>query len=124
MSFKILVVDDDAEVRNVVRRTLESAGYAVREAANGAEAIAAAQATLFDLVITDILMPEKDGLETVIHLRRNMPDLSVIAISGCGNELYLRDAVGLGATKILAKPFTPTRLRELVAEILTPAETT
>ena len=120
MCQNILIVEDDEEVRGLIRQTLENAGYGVREAANGIEAIRPAEEAAFDLVITDILMPEKDGLETIIHLRRENPGTKVIAISGGHNELFLRNARGLGALSVVTKPFTPKTLLGVVAEILHP----
>lgn len=120
MSHRILVADDNEQVRSVIRRSLEFAGYSVREVANGEEAVRALHATAFDLVITDILMPEKDGLETIMYLRRENPGTKVIAISGAANELFLTDARGLGAVSVLAKPFTPDDLLRLVRSVLSP----
>ncbi len=120
MNQNILVVEDDPEVRHLIRRTLEDAGYDVCEAANGKEADKAVKAAPFDLVITDILMPEQDGLETIIHLRRTTPGTKIIAISGTQNELFLRDARGLGASAILAKPFQPAALLDIVKRQLQP----
>ena len=95
VSQNILVADDDAGVRHLIRYSLEQAGYSVSEVTNGAEAIRAVHTAPFDLVITDILMPETDGLETIMHLRKRMPGLKVIAISGVENALFLADARGL-----------------------------
>jgi CheY-like chemotaxis protein len=118
VSQNILVAEDDEGVRHLIRRSLEQAGYDVSEVANGAEAIRAAHATAFDLVITDILMPETDGLETIVHLRKRSPGLRVIAISGYENALFLADARGLGATRVLTKPFKTADLLALVQEVL------
>ena len=121
MSTSILVAEDDESVRDVIRRSLEQAGYSVCEAANGEEAIRALDAVPFDLVITDILMPERDGLETILYLRRSSPRTKVIAISGAANDLFLTDAAGLGAARVLTKPFKPDELLSLVAETLASA---
>ncbi len=121
MNASILVAEDDELIRSTIRRSLEQRGYDVCEAANGAEAIRALRAEPFDLVITDILMPEKDGLETIRHLRKELPAVKIIAISGNENQLFLDSASGLGATRSLAKPFRPSELLELVAELLEPA---
>jgi CheY-like chemotaxis protein len=120
MSHSILIVEDDAEVRHLIRHTLASSGYDVSEASNGAEAVRTIKATPFDLVITDILMPEQDGLETIIFLRRNAPNTKIIAISGTQNELFLRDARGLGAGATLTKPFQPAALLDAVHRQLQP----
>lgn len=77
----ILIVDDDAPIRSVLRRKLEQYQYDVCEAADGNEAIRALETTRFDLVITDIIMPEKDGIETICFLRLKQPEVKIIAIS-------------------------------------------
>jgi len=74
-------------------------------------------------VVTDILMPERDGLETIMYLRKQLPEVAIIAISGLENRLILDNAKGLGATRILAKPFSPSDLQSLVAELLGPPST-
>jgi CheY-like chemotaxis protein len=112
----ILVVDDDAAVRFTVRDFLESAGHSVVEACNGKECLAILEKVgSFDCVVTDIIMPEKDGVETTLHLKRIYPDLKVIVISGGGrsNNMELLDAAKvLGADAVLAKPFTQGQLLE------------
>lgn len=118
VSQSILIAEDDPGVRHLIRRSLEQAGYSVAEATNGAEAIRAVHAAPFDLVITDILMPETDGLEAIVHLRKRTPGLKVIAISGYENALFLADARGLGATRVLTKPFKPGDLLTLVHDLL------
>ncbi len=120
MPHSVLIADDDGAIRAVIRRSLEQAGYSVCEAASGAEAIRALRAGSFDLVITDILMPDQDGLETIIHLRKQRPHTKVIAISGAPEELFLASALGLGAARSLAKPFRPADLMALVHDLLGP----
>lgn len=114
----VLVTDDNEEVRSVIRRTLEAAGYDAHEAGNGKEALRMLHTMKFDVVITDILMPEQDGIETIMYLRREAPQTKVITISGSENELFLADARGLGAMAVLAKPFTPNDLLRLVSSVL------
>jgi two-component system, chemotaxis family, chemotaxis protein CheY len=118
VSQNILVAEDDENVRLLIRHSLEREGYDVSEAVNGAEAIRAVDAAAFDLVITDILMPEVDGLETIMHLRKRIPALKVIAISGYENALYLTDARGLGAARVLSKPFKLNVLLALVRDLI------
>lgn len=118
MAHSILIADDDDAVRQIMRISLQQAGYDVCEAANGAEAIRALRTTPFDLIITDILMPEQDGLETIMHVRRQNPNLKVLAISGADNTLFLANAAGLGATQILRKPFQVSALLAAVASLL------
>jgi CheY-like chemotaxis protein len=116
----ILLADDDDRVRHTIRCRLECAGYDVREAASGADAIQALCTSPFDLVITDILMPDRDGLETIMHVRKKTPRTKIIAISGAADGLFLADAAGLGAHVVLAKPFTPDDLLVMVQDLLRP----
>jgi CheY-like chemotaxis protein len=124
MKHSILVADDDPSVRRVIRWSLEKVGYAVCEAANGVEAIHALRTAAFDLLITDILMPEQDGFETIVHARKKAPATKIIAISGAENDLYLTNALGLGATRTLPKPFKPADLVRMVKDLLQPAAST
>jgi DNA-binding response OmpR family regulator len=117
----ILLIDDEIEVRTTVSRLLQRAGYEVVTASNGAEALATARFVRTDLVITDILMPEKEGLETITELRREFPQLPVIAVSGGGivdPASYLTLAEKLGADRALAKPFGFEELLSTVRELL------
>ncbi len=118
MSRKVLIAEDDEGVRTVIRHWLEKAGYDVTEATDGDVALRALRAAPYDVAIVDILMPEKDGLETIMCMRREMPDAKVIAISGRENLLFLNDARGLGADRTLTKPFTPQQLLDTVTEVL------
>jgi CheY-like chemotaxis protein len=115
----ILVVDDDRQMRLSLRHILRREGHAVSEAATGSEAIGSVEAANgdYDLVIMDIIMPEKEGIESILHLRRRYPALKVIAISGGSRMLDvdpLRLAHDCGANFVLAKPFEPAALRALV----------
>ena len=115
---RILLVDDDLEVRRGIRWALERNGFSVIEAADGNQATEIAVAERVDLMITDIMMPEKDGLETIMEVRRRRPGIKIIAISGGGlmdPDLALKMALKLGARHILPKPFA-------MQEILTTVE--
>jgi len=104
-------------MRRVLRRVLEKEGHEVVEASNGAEALRQHQATPAELVITDILMPEKDGLEVIMALRRQTPELKIIAMSGGGrfNQAEaLHMAEPLGAFATLRKPFALDAMLEVV----------
>lgn len=114
MNGRILVVDDDDVVRANLRSKLESSGYEVVDVSNGEDAIQRMGEETFHLVITDILMPERDGLETLLHIKKTQPDVPVIAITGAGNELCLDNARGLGAARVFEKPF---ELEELAAAV-------
>lgn len=114
---RILVIDDEELARFTVASLLESAGHEVVEAPNGQVGLSLQNAQLFDLVVTDIIMPKKEGVETIIKLKRDHPDLKIIAISGGGrtrNLDFLKLAKQFGADKILAKPFTEKELMEEV----------
>ena len=114
-----LVVDDDPMVRDVVVRTLSSAGYPVEAASNGSEAVKIFTETPFPIVVTDIVMPEKEGIETILELRRIAPEVKILAISGGGRERgkeFLRYASRLGANAVLSKPFRKAELLEVIAE--------
>lgn len=115
---KILVVDDDAGVRDVVRSMLESEGYAVSVAQNGREALNALKAEEFQVVITDLVMPEQEGIETIKIVRRDYPFIKVIAMSGAFGGDYLRIAGYLGAHGTLAKPLQMSSVLKVVADVL------
>jgi len=109
----ILLVDDDAPMRTVLSKSLARAGYHVIEAGDGKEALKLFNESPTDLVVTDLIMPETEGVEIISNLRRRHPPVSVIAISGGGRnspENYLAIAKALGAAEILAKPFLPEKL--------------
>lgn len=117
---RILVIDDDADVRRVVRRILEAEGHEVLEAANGAEGLKLYHQDPCDAVITDLYMPEKEGLETIRELCRNYSDVRILAITGAaqGSVFDLRQhATRLGAKAALAKPFSRQELLDALAEV-------
>lgn len=121
----ILIVDDDPQLRRMIRITLERAGYAVDEAENGAVAIHKMRTTSPLLVITDIVMPHKEGIETIAELRRDYPEVKIIAISGGGRieaREYLELAEKIGADKTFGKPVERELLLSAVAELLASAE--
>jgi DNA-binding NtrC family response regulator len=118
---RILVIDDDEQIRSVLRRALEGEGHEVLEAGDGTEALRLHRATPADLVITDILMPKKDGLEVLLALRRGSPRLKVIAMSGGGRHgqmTSLEAARPLGAFASLSKPFKLDAMIEAVRRAL------
>jgi CheY-like chemotaxis protein len=117
----ILVVDDERQVRTLLRRILETSGYTVIEASNGMEAINLYKAQKPDLVITDMVMPEKEGVESIIELKRFDRDIKIIAISGGGRmgpEEYLHLANKLGARFTFEKPFEVADLLHAVDQML------
>lgn len=108
---RVLVVDDDAAVREAVALVLEAAGHVAERAGGGRQALAALAAGRFDAVVTDLHMPELDGLELIQAARRVLPHLRLIAISGGASGFdYLKAARVFGADVALRKPFTPERL--------------
>ncbi|MEX2454672.1 MAG: response regulator [Rhodospirillaceae bacterium] len=118
---KILVIDDDDMVRDLLMETLRRADYDVDIANNGAEGLKHFEDTRYDLVVTDILMPEKEGIETIMAMRKSDPATRVLAISGggrTGNHDYLDIALVLGATAVLRKPFRPSQFLEKVRTLL------
>jgi DNA-binding response OmpR family regulator len=105
----------------VVSEILTRAGYAVQTAADGRDGLDYLRRESFDLLITDLLMPDTDGLETIMTLRRQRKALKIIVISGCGFSLggeYLKIAQRLGADCTIAKPFTQATLLTAVARLL------
>ena len=115
---RILLIDDDEPVRTTLRLTLEHFGHTVIEARNGTEGLALFQHANADLVITDIVMPEKDGLEVLMELRGKHPSVKIIAISGADSGDYLDSARLMGAAKVLLKPFTNEVLIAAINDVL------
>ena len=107
---KVLIVDDDPQVRSFLATLLEADGYSVLQASNGKEAQARCQELTIDLVVTDLVMPEQEGLETIHVLARHWPGLPVIAISGAYGGAYLALAKKLGAQSVFRKPFQADKL--------------
>ena len=118
---QILIIDDEPNMRSMLRRMLHQAGHQVSEAGNGTEGIDLYERDPPDLIITDILMPEKEGIETIMALHRADPDLPIIAISGggrSGGTDFLCSAEKLGARHTLSKPFRGDQLLSAVSESL------
>lgn len=117
----ILVIDDDASVREVVSEMLRLEGHEVTIAENGRDAIPLLSAHEFDLVITDLIMPEKEGIETISEIRRTDRRIPIVAISG-GGRLgpgdYLETARYIGADATLAKPFARQELLATIEALL------
>jgi CheY-like chemotaxis protein len=118
MKHRVLVVDDEAQVRGMLRDALGRAGYDVQEASDGKEAIDTLRRHVFDVVIADILMPEKDGLEVIMYLQRESPMTKCVAISSPSNRVFLQSAQLLGATRVVEKPFTAAEIEAAVREVL------
>lgn len=118
---KILLVDDEASIRSMMKVLLAGADREIVEAANGTEAQELLDNSHFNLVISDVIMPDCDGIELVMSIRRKQPEIPVIIMSGGGRvqaDHYLNLAKKLGATKIFEKPFDATALRSAVSDLL------
>ena len=114
----VLIVDDEEAIRRLIRNTLEQAGYHVYEAADGKEGLSRYRQTPADLVIMDILMPDQDGLESILTLRREFPKARIMAITGGSDMIgilnFLDVARMLGACRTLQKPFEMQQLLDAV----------
>ena len=118
---RILVIDDDVQVREMLTRSFQRAGYEVMAARDGNVALKLHSANPANLIITDIIMPEKEGLETIIEFRRRYQGVKIVAISGGGKieaDQYLDTAKALGAQKTFSKPFDLEELLESVRGLL------
>jgi two-component system cell cycle response regulator CpdR len=118
---KILVLDDEQSILLMIKKMLEKAGYEVSVALNGKEGMRLFEKERPDMVITDIIMPEKEGLETIFELRRMYPKLKIIAISGGGRispDGYLPGAKLLGADMVFQKPLEQKEFLQAVASLL------
>lgn len=119
---KILIADDEASVLEVVSRALALDEHMVVLAHDGEQAVMMARAEHPELALIDLFMPRKEGLETIMQLRKAYPELKIIAMSG-GNPThgmsFLEMATRLGAHRVLAKPFSIADLRTAVADLLT-----
>lgn len=119
----ICVIDDDESVRQTVGRILRGAGYAVVDAKDGEMGLSAIERTKPAMIITDIVMPNREGIETIREAKQRFPKISIIAISGGGRlgpDGFLELALKLGADDCLAKPFRPAELLEKVGLLLKP----
>lgn len=117
----ILIVEDEKEVREMLRLSLARKRYTILEAENGKDAIAHFKPAITDLVVTDLIMPEEDGLKVIMKLREIKPSVKIIAISGggkAGPASYLNLAKALGADAYYSKPFSLNDLMSKIEELL------
>lgn len=118
---KILVIDDEIEIRNLLQDVLEGAGHSVSVAEDGGKGLLLFEQQDFDLIITDLIMPDKEGLETIKEMQSRRPGAKIIAISGGGQAgpvNYLKMAELFGAQMTLEKPFKMQELVECVESLL------
>jgi DNA-binding response OmpR family regulator len=118
---KILVIDDEPSILLMIKKMLEKAGHEVDMALNGKEGMQLFENNKADLLVTDIIMPEKEGLETIVEMRKKYPDLKIIAISGGGRisaDGYLPGAKLLGANMVFQKPLIQKEFLEAVSSLL------
>src|SRR5262249_40408720 len=116
---RILIIDDEPVTRAMLQEMLQQAGHETVSAVNGAEGLKQYHDKPSDLVITDLFMPEKDGLEVIKELRMQFPAVAIIAMSGkavAGKMLSVAQA--LGAVEVLQKPFTSVELLSIVDKVL------
>jgi DNA-binding NtrC family response regulator len=117
----ILIIDDDEQIRQLLQQMLQGAGYETVVAENGKVGMKCYRQNRPDLVITDLIMPEKEGMETIVELKKEYSDAKIIAISGGGRlapENYLAIAKRLGAAYTFTKPLERKALLEAVASLL------
>lgn len=118
---KILIADDDAEIRVTLQKLLQMVGHEVELAKDGLEASRILDSETFDLMVTDIVMPNQEGLESILATRQKHPNVELIAMSGGGRERtesYLRMAESFGAKAIFRKPFSPRDMLAKVEELV------
>jgi CheY-like chemotaxis protein len=118
---RILVIEDDNFVQSMLKQTFERAGYDVATAANGRIGLQLYRDNPFDVVVTDLIMPDMEGIETITHLRKNHPGVKIIAISGGGRNRpddYLHLAQKLGAARTFSKPVDRQELLDAVQQLV------
>jgi DNA-binding response OmpR family regulator len=118
---RILIIDDEAMIRDLLVNILGREGFETVTASGGKDGIKIHRENPADLIITDLIMPKKDGLETIMELRRDFQDVKIIAMSGgveIGSETFLQIAKTMGAIETIAKPFYRKELLKTVQELL------
>lgn len=117
---RILLVEDNGLLRESLKLALDQAGHAVATAQNGAVALSMLGSSTFEVIVTDVLMPETDGLEMIMRVRKASQDVKIIAMSGGGrtkNLDVLNFASAFGADMIISKPFTPKQLVDAIERV-------
>ena len=121
MAISILLVDDDDQLRAMLCEALTGEGYQVQEAPDGHQGIKLYESHPTDIVITDLVMPGKEGLEMIVEIKKLDSKVKIIAISGGGrggSQNYLKMAKSLGAQRVLAKPFSHAEMLEAISQVL------
>tara|TARA_B100001971_G_C17997368_1_gene435450 strand:- start:188 stop:598 length:411 start_codon:yes stop_codon:yes gene_type:complete len=121
LMIKILVIDDDELVKNMISSVLRKNNFEVVSASNGVEGVNVAKKVEPNIVLTDMLMPDKEGVETIIEVKQALPEVKVIAMSGGGQEknmTFLQMAKKVGADCVLQKPFKPSDLVSMIKEMV------
>ena len=121
---RILLIDDDESFRSVLNASLQLMGHTVTQAREGREGVECYKGGQFDVVVTDLIMPDKEGIETIMDLRKLNPAVKIIAMSGGGRVTsvdYLQIARQVGAKLILAKPFSYEDIRSAIEQLTVPA---
>lgn len=118
----VLVVDDEIQIREALKSLLEDAGYTVVAAENGRVALKTIRTKAVDLMIIDLIMPEKEGIETIIQIKKEHPEIKIVAISGGGRRAAPDNALEmagfLGADAVFAKPVDNGKLLGAVGKLL------
>jgi DNA-binding response OmpR family regulator len=120
---RVLVVDDSADIRGMLQAQLEMEGFEVATAPDGARALALLGRERVDLIITDLFMPDKDGIETILEIREKHPAVQIVAMSGWDSRQgsdYLKVAREIGAVRTLKKPFELTDIVKIVRDLMPP----
>lgn len=121
---RVLIIDDEPHILLMLKKMLDRQGYEIDMATNGVEGVELFKKSGADLVITDIIMPEKEGLETIREMIRIKPGLKIIAMSGGGKvsaDSYLKIAGIFGASRSISKPFSMKEMSDAVRDLLTDA---
>ncbi len=120
---RVLILDDEEAMREVIRMVLEEDGHEVAEASNGVQGLEMFRERPSDVVVTDLIMPQKDGIETIRDLRREFPSVKIVALSGRGGiqiNANLARAKQVGADMTILKPCEPAEIRDAVRSLMEP----
>ena len=123
---RILIVDDNEDMRTMLQAWLQAEGHDVAVAPDGHSALKMLVARPTDILVTDLCMPETDGIETIVAVRKQFPHIPIVAMSGwtsAGGADYLEVAREIGAVKTLKKPFEPAQLSDIVRKLDRPRQT-